>query len=207
MAPRILMGVSHDLCEQRPPGEDERQPPHRQPFPENEMIRSGVRIPRMRPVELDFATAVITFLANASSNPWRRSMTLTGGCQCGAVRYEVSAEPLQVYVCHCRECRRQSASAFGISVIVPAAAFALTQGRVKTWSRPTDSGGTLECMFCIECGTRIRHFDPRQDTVSIKGGSLDDPVDITSSRHIWTTRKLPGVIIPDGAMQFAGEPT
>ncbi len=133
-------------------------------------------------------------------------MVLRGGCQCGAVRYEVSAEPLKVYVCHCRECRRQSASAFGISVIVPVAAFALTQGQVKTWSRPTDSGGVLECMFCIECGTRIRHFNPRQDSVSIKGGSLDDPVDITSSCHIWTTRKLPGVMIPDGATQFAEEP-
>ncbi len=134
-------------------------------------------------------------------------MILTGGCRFCAVRYKVSAEPLQVYVCHCRECRRQSASAFGISVIVPAAAFTLTQGRVKTWSRPTDSGRTLECMFCTECGSRIRHFDPRQDTVGIKGGSLDDPVDITSSRHIWTSRKLPGVIIPDGATQFAEEPS
>ncbi|MFZ0015868.1 MAG: hypothetical protein WAL10_00905, partial [Acetobacteraceae bacterium] len=63
------MGVSHDLCEQRPPGEDERQPPHRQSFPENAMIRFGPRIPQMRPVALDFATALITFLENASSNP------------------------------------------------------------------------------------------------------------------------------------------
>jgi hypothetical protein len=133
-------------------------------------------------------------------------MTLTGGCQCGAVRYEVSAEPLQVYVCHCRECRKQSASAFGISVIVPARAFTLTQGRVKTWTRPTDSGGTLDCMFCVECGSRIRHASPGEDTVSVKGGSLDDPVDLTSAFHIWTTRKLPGVLIPEGARQYDAEP-
>ena len=89
-------------------------------------------------------------------------MTLTGGCQCGAVRYEVSAEPLEVYVCHCRECRRQSASAFGISVIVPAEAFMLTQGNLRSWSRPTDSGRVLECMFCADCGTRIRHASARR---------------------------------------------
>jgi hypothetical protein len=115
---------------------------------------------------------------------WSTHMTLTGGCQCGVVRYEVAAAPLQVYVCHCRECRRQSASAFGISVIVPAAAFVLKQGRVGTWSRPTASGGVLECMFCTACGTRIRHADTRQDTVSIKGGSLDEPVDLAAAFHI-----------------------
>ena len=102
-------------------------------------------------------------------------MTLTGGCQCGAVRYEVSAAPLEVYVCHCRECRRQSASAFGISVIVPAQAFVLMQGNLRTWSRPTDGGKVLECMFCADCGTRIRHASLGDATISIKGGSLDSP--------------------------------
>ena len=133
-------------------------------------------------------------------------MSLTGGCQCGAVRYELSAEPLAIYVCHCRECQKQSASAFGISVIVPAQNFILKQGRVRTWSRPTASGGVLDCMFCEACGARIRHADARQATVSVKGGSLDEPVDLTNAAHIWTTRKLPGVIIPDHATQFLAEP-
>ncbi len=133
-------------------------------------------------------------------------MPLTGGCQCGAVRYAVSAAPLRVYVCHCRECQKQSASAFGISVIVPARAFALSRGSVTTWSRPTASGGVLECMFCAACGTRLRHADPREDTVSVKGGSLDDPVDLRAAFHIWTSRRLPGVPIPDGATQFPEEP-
>jgi len=133
-------------------------------------------------------------------------MTLSGGCQCGAVRYEVSAEPLEVYVCHCRECQKQSASAFGISVIVPALAFVLKRGHLKTWTRLTDSGGILECMFCVACGSRIRHSNLRETTVSIKGGSLDEPVDLTNAVHIWTTRKLPGVVIPNGATEFPGEP-
>jgi hypothetical protein len=133
-------------------------------------------------------------------------MGFTGGCQCGAARYEVSDEPLQIYVCHCRECRRQSASAFGISVIVRARTLALRQGNVRTWRRPTDNGGCLDCTFCAECGTRLFHMSPGDDTVSVKGGSLDEPVDLTAAMHIWTMRKLPGVVIPDGAKQFAGEP-
>ena len=59
---------------------------------------------------------------------------------------------------------------------------------------------------CVECGSRIRHSNPRETTVSIKGGSLDEPVDLTSAVHIWTTRKLPGVVIPNGATEFPGEP-
>ena len=56
----------------------------------------------------------------------------TGGCQCGALRYESAGEPIALYVCHCRECQKQSASAFGISVIVPVDAFDLKQGRLDT---------------------------------------------------------------------------
>ena len=44
---------------------------------------------------------------------------LTGGCQCGAVRYECDAAPRTLYVCHCLECRHQSGSAFGMSLEMP----------------------------------------------------------------------------------------
>jgi hypothetical protein len=134
-------------------------------------------------------------------------MTLAGGCQCGAVRYQITAEPLQVYVCHCRECRKQSASAFGISVILPATGFVLTRGHTRSWRRATDSGGVLDCVFCEVCGSRIHHSTPGSATISVKGGSLDEAVDLTSAEHIWVTRKLPGVLIPEHARQFAEEPS
>ena len=132
---------------------------------------------------------------------------LAGGCQCGAVRYEIRGGPVSLYVCHCRECQKQSASAFGISVIVKRADFRLTRGEGKVWTRATDSGGTLTCAFCPACGSRVWHEGiGATDTISVKGGSLDDPPDLRSACHIWTTRKLPGVVIPEGARQFPGEP-
>ena len=130
--------------------------------------------------------------------------TLTGGCQCGAVRYEIAGSPLATYVCHCRECRKQSASAFGISVTVRTSDLHLTQGTVKSWTRGTDSGRRLKCVFCPECGSRLWH--ERDENLSIKAGSLDEPVDVAQAIHIWTSRKLPGVIIPEGAKQFPEEP-
>jgi hypothetical protein len=131
---------------------------------------------------------------------------LTGGCQCGAVRYTLSAAPLQVYVCHCRECQKQSASAFGISVIASRTAFTVTQGEPRRWSRPTDSGNALHCQFCPNCGSRVWHDSEPDDTVSIKGGTFDEPVNLTNAMHIWTTRKLRGVVIPEHVQQFPGEP-
>ena len=130
----------------------------------------------------------------------------TGGCQCGAVRYALSAVPLEVYVCHCRECQKQSASAFGISVIAPRTAFAVTKGETRRWSRPTDSGRTLLCQFCARCGSRIWHEGDGSETVSIKGGTFDAPVDLTHAIHIWTSRRLPGVLIPPNAQQYPEEP-
>ena len=127
----------------------------------------------------------------------------TGGCQCGALRYRALADPIRVYCCHCTECRAQSASAFGISVIVPAAAVALTRGQPRIWSRPTHAGKRLDCAFCADCGSRIWHAEaPKGDEVSIKGGSVDGGIDLTGADHIWTASKLPGIVIPGGARQF-----
>lgn len=128
---------------------------------------------------------------------------LTGGCQCGVLRYRVMAQPSRIYVCHCTECRAQSSSAFGISVIVPPAAVELTAGRPRIWRRDTASGKVLACAFCPDCGSRIWHVnEPAGTEMSIKGGSLDLPVDLTGTVHIWTISKLPGVVIPDGAVQW-----
>ncbi|MGH6948972.1 MAG: GFA family protein [Kiloniellales bacterium] len=132
---------------------------------------------------------------------------LTGGCQCGALRYESAGAPLALYACHCRECQKQSASAFGLSLEVPYAGLRLTRGAPKTWRRNTDSGRRLVCVFCPDCGSRIWHeSEAEPKTVTIKAGSLDEPVDLGAAIHIWTSRKLPGVVIPEGAKQFPEEP-
>lgn len=134
-------------------------------------------------------------------------MTLTGGCQCGNVRYEISGDPTEIYICHCLECRKQSASAFGISVGVPRSHFRLTKGSVQSWTRATDSGRQLICHFCPVCGSRLWHASDDGDLdISVKGGSLDVAPDLDAVTHIWTSRKMRGIVIPAGARQFEQEP-
>src|ERR1041385_2333110 len=131
-----------------------------------------------------------------------------GGCQCGSIRYELSRSALELYVCHCKECRKQAASAFGISVIVPRAAFRLTQGTPKFWARATDTGHTLECAFCPNCGSRLWHQrrGGATETISVKGGSLDETGDLRGAVPTLTSRMPPRLNVSEGAAQFPGEP-
>lgn len=134
-------------------------------------------------------------------------MIRTGGCQCGAVRYECASEPLALYACHCGECRKQSASAFGMSFIASRESFRVTRGAPKRWTRRADSGRQVHCFFCPVCGTRLWHErEGVADSLSIKAGSLDEPVAFSAAIHIWALRKLPGLGIPEEAAQFPGEP-
>ena len=98
-----------------------------------------------------------------------------GGCQCGALRYRITAPPLVLYVCHCSECQTQSGSAFGMSLAVPSDAFSILSGTPKIWTRSSASGHRVECAFCADCGVRIFHKPERKPgTINIKPGTLDD---------------------------------
>jgi hypothetical protein len=110
-----------------------------------------------------------------------------------------------LFVCHCRECRKQSASAFGMSLVVPGGRLRVTSGAPKFWSRDADSGLRIRSAFCPSCGSRLWD-EPDPDTLVIKAGSLDEPVDISTAAHIWTRRALPGTIIPADTRQYPKEP-
>jgi hypothetical protein len=122
---------------------------------------------------------------------------LTGGCQCGDVRYEVTGAPKQLVVCHCTDCQRQSGSAFGMTLVVEEGDFRLTKGEVKTFESKSDAGRDKLGAFCPECGTRIYHKpEYRKGFVSVKPGTLDDTATLTPDIHIWTASRQPWITIP-----------
>jgi hypothetical protein len=85
----------------------------------------------------------------------RTMINRLGGCQCGEIHYVLSAPPLTLYVCHCRDCQRQSSSGLGMSMPVPRDGFQIIQGDPKLWHRTAASGRVVACAFCKSCGTRI----------------------------------------------------
>jgi hypothetical protein len=131
----------------------------------------------------------------------------TGGCQCGAIRYEIHAEPLTLYVCHCTECQKQSSSAFGMSMTLPRTALKITQGSPKSWQRKAESGRDVACLFCGQCGTRLFHNPARNpDIVNVKPGTLDDTRWLKPAGHTWVQSAQPWVALPDDALCYERQP-
>ncbi len=121
---------------------------------------------------------------------------MTGGCQCGHIRYEIIGEPEELAVCHCLDCQKQSGSAFGMSMGLDPAQFRLLSGTLKTFDWKTDSGRIKECAFCPGCGSRIYHRG--EWGLSLKAGTLDNTDMMAPRIHVWTMRKLSWVAIPEG---------
>src|SRR5438552_16681127 len=69
------------------------------------------------------------------------NIPLTGGCSCGAICYECTAEPLMMLKCHCRECQHVTGGGFAAAVLVPAEAFRLTRGQLRYHFTPRLGGG------------------------------------------------------------------
>jgi len=124
-------------------------------------------------------------------------IAFTGGCACGAIRYESAAEPVMMLHCHCRDCQRSSGGPFSPFVIEPAEAFKLLQGSPRFHASPSARGGNTNRGFCPECGSPILvKTDSNPDIVAIRTASLDDPswfnlqVDVwTSDAHPWDQMK------------------
>ena len=81
----------------------------------------------------------------------------TGGCLCGAVRYECTEPPLSAGTCHCRECQQWTGSAYNAFVGFPTSALRFTKGKPKIFNAPS---GIKELGFCSDCGSPLwdRYF-------------------------------------------------
>ena len=131
---------------------------------------------------------------------------MTGACQCGALRLRLEGAFEALYVCHCSKCRRFTGSAFAVQGFLAEARVAL-EGRVRGWEAASPSGARVTALFCPVCGVRLAHRTTRAPgMLAVSAGALDVAVDLSEAVHIWTESRLPGVAIPEGAVQWPGEP-
>jgi hypothetical protein len=75
------------------------------------------------------------------------AVPFTGGCACGAIRYECAAEPLYMGNCHCRDCQRATGSAYFAAVSVSTTAFRQLSGAPTWYEKHADSGNTMRRAF------------------------------------------------------------
>jgi hypothetical protein len=135
------------------------------------------------------------------------STLFTGGCACGAIRYQCAAEPLLALNCHCRACQRASGTAFAAILRVPAQAFTVTKGAPKFYTVTGDSGNTVSRGFCPECGSPLfSRLSGLADVVGVRVGSLDDPRHYRPTMDIFVARAQPWDHMNPELPKFPGYP-
>jgi hypothetical protein len=113
------------------------------------------------------------------------SNVYTGGCICGAIRYEVRGEPIAMLDCQCRQCQRESGTGHS-SHLTFQAAEVMIEGESRSWQQTGDGGTRKSRAFCPTCGAPVyMTFPDMPDFFVIRAASLDDPARYRPQMITW----------------------
>ena len=131
---------------------------------------------------------------------------LEGGCACGAVRYRLTSAPMFVHCCHCRDCQRQTGSAFVLNALIEADRVSNSCPAIwKTVTLPTDSGREHESLSLRVLQDRgVERYGGVDKLRFVRIGTLDEPAALTPDVHIYVRSKLPWITLPEGVPAFDG---
>jgi hypothetical protein len=111
---------------------------------------------------------------------------LTGGCQCGAIRYAMTAVPLRVSLCHCRMCQKATGAPFASFADIAKESFAWTRGQPAAFR----SSSSAERDFCAQCGTPLSFRRIDGTTIEIMTGTFDRPDRVVPKLQYGTESRL-----------------
>jgi hypothetical protein len=131
-------------------------------------------------------------------------MPLAGGCACRTIRYKLTATPLIVHACHCRDCQRITGSAFVINIWIEKRFVEAGPAVPKSFTLAGGSGKRHEVFFCDRCGTYLwsRYAIAPGDCLFVRAGTLDNPKAVAPDVHIFTRSKVPWLELPANARVF-----
>ncbi len=132
---------------------------------------------------------------------------LTGGCQCGALRYVARPSvKFRSYACHCTDCQSQTGSAFALHVWLLAAELEVV-GECHEGRQSKPDGARLSVFGCPHCLSRIYSVNSsRPQVITLRIGTRDDSARFTPDFHIWVRSKQPWINLPQGAMALDEQP-
>jgi hypothetical protein len=131
---------------------------------------------------------------------------MDGGCQCGAIRYTVSGALPPAYACHCDECKKQSGSAFALSIAIEWSRISV-DGDVAISVGLTYGGKPKLRCFCSKCGNRLWHRASEDSRwVTLKAGTLNNAAEISPRGHLWVSKKQPWIVIDPALPIFDTQP-
>jgi hypothetical protein len=123
---------------------------------------------------------------------------MNGHCTCGDVHYKLTGDPMFVHCCHCRWCQRETGSAFVLNALIEANRVQLLQGSPEIVVTPSNSGNGQKIARCRMCRIALwSNYGGGGDLLRfVRVGTLDEPERYPPNIHIYTTSKLPWVILP-----------
>jgi hypothetical protein len=119
---------------------------------------------------------------------YKTKPTMTGGCQCGAVRYALFETP-ESTICHCRMCQKAVGGPFAALCKVPTARFAWTRGEPASFN----SSSVAERHFCAACGTPLTFHFLDGDAIEVTTGSLDNAAAVPPTINFGVEARLPWI--------------
>jgi hypothetical protein len=121
---------------------------------------------------------------------------ITGGCYCGAVRFQATQAPIYQANCHCSNCRRAVGAQSVAWITVKRASFHFAKGSPKRYHTDTGAWRT----FCDVCGSSLTYErDTRPDEIDITTGSLDHPESFAPTKDVFADERLSWVPLIKGA--------
>lgn len=131
-------------------------------------------------------------------------LPLTGGCNCGALRFELSEPPVGSIFCHCKRCQKRTGTAFSVTALCAPGSFRLIEegNADRAWS----AGDGWTKHFCVNCGGHVFTTNPdNEELISVRMGSFDQDPGIRPAAHQFTDYAASWLPIPDdGLPRFPG---
>lgn len=132
------------------------------------------------------------------------TISITGGCLCRAVRYEITEEPVGGANCHCRTCQKFLGAPYLAALFVHSSSLKIS-GAYKEYATIADSGNTVYRAFCPECGTAL--FGKNSAVKEIRpvaAATLDDPSIFHPKHDIWVKEAQPWDVMDPDLPKYEG---
>ena len=143
------------------------------------------------------------FRKSGKPAPKEAAPILEGQCACGAVEYHLTAKPMFVNCCHCRECQRHTGSAFVLNGIIETAHIKQTSGIVVPFAVWTTSGAAHDIYHCAECQTALwSDYGRRPGIRFLRIGTLNAPERCPPDAHIFVESKAPWLALDNSIPKF-----
>ncbi|MGO9741448.1 MAG: GFA family protein [Roseiarcus sp.] len=126
---------------------------------------------------------------------------MEGGCTCRRIRYRLTSEPLIVHACHCTWCQRETGTAHALNALYEADRVVHLGDEPELVDAPSASGKGQKIARCPTCKVAVWSNDPQAGPALrfVRVGTMDEPAHCPPDIHIYTSTKLPWVVLPAGA--------